>query len=210
MFERFTGSFSLDPVDQRPGRPWPPPALSGLVGYQALMDRFAGCTFDRGRYRLHDARSGPQAAQSIADAWPEYADRTIPFGFDWLGDHLTVDLARRDNGEPLVLLLEPGTGEALEVPTTFVAFHDEELVDHPDSALADGFFRQWAATHPEQLPLQHDQCVGYRVPLFLGGVDGVENLEVTDLDVYWSLMGQLRLGVRDLSPGSAIEEVSPE
>jgi hypothetical protein len=35
------------------------------------------------------------------------------------------------------------------------------------------------------------ECIGYRVPLFLGGSDTVENLEKVDLDVYWHLHGQL-------------------
>jgi hypothetical protein len=50
---------------------------------------------------------------------------------------------------------------------------------------------QWLAAHPAAI--QFDECVGSKVPLFLGGVDGVENLDVTDLDVYWTLTGQLRV-----------------
>jgi hypothetical protein len=40
-------------------------------------------------------------------------------------------------------MLEPGTGEVLEIPTTFMAFHEEELVDYQDAALAVEFFNQW-------------------------------------------------------------------
>ncbi|MGW6275929.1 hypothetical protein [Kribbella sp. NPDC055071] len=46
------------------------------------------------------------------------------------------------------------------------------------------------------------------MPLFLGGQDVTENLEVCDLDVYWSMRGQLRLAVRDLPPGTSVNEVS--
>lgn len=34
------------------------------------------------------------------------------------------------------MMLEPGTGEALVVPVPFSAFHDEELVDYTEEALA--------------------------------------------------------------------------
>jgi Domain of unknown function (DUF1851) len=51
------------------------------------------------------------------------------------------------------------------------------------------------------------QCVGYQVPLFLGGKDSLENLEITDLDVYWSLSGQLRQGTWVLPPGTAVVQV---
>jgi hypothetical protein len=41
-----------------------------------------------------------------------------------------------------------------------------------------------------------------------GGKDTVDNLEVIDLEVYWSLCGQLRQGTRNLLPGTSIGQVS--
>ena len=87
-------------------------------------------------------------------------------------------------------MYEVGTGEALEIPTPFSTFHDVEKVEHTAAALASTFFDGWADTSPA--PIRFDQCVGYRVPLFLGGADDLSNLSVTDLDVYWTVTGQLR------------------
>jgi Domain of unknown function (DUF1851)/SMI1 / KNR4 family (SUKH-1) len=210
MFEPFADRFAVDLVSQQPRSPWSVPALTEVTGYRELMDRFAGCTFERGLYRLHDARSGPRAARWIAEAFPEFAARALPFGFDWSGGQFAIDLARREGGEPQVLLLEPGTGEALKVAATFATFHDEELPQHTDAALGDDFFARWASTHAADLPLRHHRCVGYKVPLFLGGVDDVENLELVDLEVYWSLVGQLRLGAKDIPMKTTIGEVSIE
>jgi hypothetical protein len=50
-------------------------------------------------------------------------------------------------------------------------------------------------------------CVGYKVPLFLGGADGLANLEVIDLSVYVEICGQLRNKVRTLAPGQSIRSV---
>ncbi len=80
------------------------------------------------------------------------------------------------------MMLEPGTGEALEIPTSFVAFHNEELVDYRDAALASEFFCRWSSAQLEKLPLDHSNCVGYRTPLFLGGSDTLDDLEVVDFD----------------------------
>lgn len=103
--------------------------------------------------------------------------------------------------------MEPGTGEALEIPLTFSAFHDQ-LGDLREPALAAGFFEQWSSANPALLPVAPADCVGYRVPLFLGGKDTVDNLEVIDLAVYWSVCGQLRQGTRCLPAGTSIGEVS--
>ncbi len=60
--------------------------------------------------------------------------------------------------------------------------------EHSDAALALTFFEEARAAG---LLVSFDQCAGYRIPLFLGGKDEVENLEVIDLDVYWTIHGQL-------------------
>lgn len=182
MFDQFTSRFCVLPAGQHAGVAWCDPRLASAVGYLDLVERFAGCTFENGLYRLHDKHSGPACSALIAEAFPEFAPRTCPFGYDWLGRQFALDSGRIEDGEPLVLMLEPGTGQALEVPLPFAAFH-EQLDDFREPALAASFFAQWAQANPSQIPIVHSECVGYRVPLFLGGKDVVENLEVTDLEV---------------------------
>lgn len=121
MFERFLEGFQLLPPKQVTGVTWQEPRLLSADGYAALADRFAGCSFENGLYRLHDATSGPRALTWIADAFPEFASRACPFGYDWLGRQFAIDTGRQQAGQPLVLLLEPGTGEGLEIPLTFGA-----------------------------------------------------------------------------------------
>ena len=36
-----------------------------------------------------------------------------------------------------------------------------------------------------------EDCVGYKIPLFLGGNDEISNLEITDMEIYWGICGQL-------------------
>jgi hypothetical protein len=204
---RFEDEFRLLPAKQVAALAWQEPRLMAVDGYLELADRFAGCSFENGLYRLHDATSGPLALSWIAEAFPEFAGRVCPFGYDWLGRQFAVDAGRQQAGRPLVLLLEPGTGQALEIPRQFADFHSEELVQHRDAALASGFFEDWADAQGAVLPLAQGDCVGYRVPLFLGGRDTVDNLELLDLDVYWTLCAQLRRGTRHLPPGTSVTYV---
>ena len=106
-----------------------------------------------------------------------------------------------------MLLVEPGTGEVLEIPLSLGPFH-EQLDDLREAALAAGFFEQWSVANPISVPLRETDCVGYQVPLFLGGKDIVANLEVIDIEVYWTLCGQLRQGTRALPLHTSIREVS--
>lgn len=209
MFKPFRDEFRLLPPEQVAGPCWQEQRLLAADGYTALAASFAGCSFENGLYRLHDATSGPRALAWIVEAFPEFAGRACPFAYDWLGRQFAIDAARQEAGQPLVLVLEPGTGEALEIPVTFLAFHDEELVEYRDAALASAFFDAWAQAHAADVPIARGSCVGYRVPLFLGGRDSVDNLELIDIDVYWTICGQLRRGTMHLPGGTSIKDVSP-
>jgi len=91
-------------------------------------------------------------------------------------------------------MFEPGTGEALAIPCNLETFHDEELVEYGDAALASEFQERWLAN--DGAAPQYGQCIGYKKPLFLGGADELGNLEMFDVDVYWHLMAQLISKVR--------------
>ena len=117
----------------------------------------------------------------------------------------SLDFARKDGGEFLILMLEPGTGHALEIPVSYMDFHNQELVNYGNEALAAEFYEQWQGVGGEAPT--YEQCVGYKKPLFLGSNDTVDNLEVTDMSVYWSLVGQLLSKVRVLPEGTRVENV---
>lgn len=110
------------------------------------------------------------------------------------------------DGEQLVLLLEPGTGEALEVPANYSSFHTDELVHHADAAVANSFYRAWRLAGG--LAPAYDQCVGYKIPLFLGGEDEVSNLELCTFETYWGLSTQLLAQVRRLPEREPIGRVT--
>lgn len=208
MFEKFRAKYgAISDAVSAVSNAWRDDGFAGVEGYSEFASEFTGASFGGGLYRVHDDLSGPRGLSLIAEAFPEFAERVSPFGFDWLGRQFAVDAGRIEAGQPQVLLLEPGTGEALEIPLRFSAFHDEELIDYADAALASDFFDQWSAVNGQSLPLRRDQCVGYRVPLFLGGQDVVGNLELSDLDVYWSLCGQLRRGAVHLPLGTPVNQV---
>jgi len=163
-------------------------------------------TYLDGAYRLHRNEDVARFTQLAADAFPELATRIECFGADWLGRQFATDRGRIVAGRPQVLMLEPGTGEALEIPVDREAFHEEELLEEPDAVAAYSFFRQWLAGGGERPA--YAQCVGYKRPLYLGGSDDVTNLELNDFDVYWTIAGQLLTQVRGLPVGTRIGSVS--
>lgn len=78
---------------------------------------------------------------------------------------------------------------------------------YADACLDSEIYADWLASHPPVGPME---CAGYRIPLFLGGEDSLENMEVSDMEVYWDMTDQLWEAVKDLPEGTKIGNISFE
>ncbi|MEM9481594.1 MAG: T6SS immunity protein Tdi1 domain-containing protein [Verrucomicrobiota bacterium] len=165
------------------------PLEEHATGITELLSSSGGATFSNGLYRLHGSEDMARWTKTVEAAFPEYQGAIVCFGYDWLGRHFALD-TRSDEAQWPILLIEPGAGEAMQIPVSFANFHNIELVEYAPNALAEPFFAEWLSSGGAQP--RPNECIGYKTPLFLGGSDTIENLEVSDLDVYWHLCGQLR------------------
>lgn len=168
-----------------------------------LLLHFGGASFNNGLYKIMVENNMKTMQEFVVQAFPNFINRISGFAYDWLGRIFALDHARQEGGSSAVVMLEPGTGQALEIPCNLTTFHNSELIHYAEEALATTFYKQWllkggVAPH-------YDQCVGYKKMLFLGGKDAVENLEQSDLDVYWTLCGQLIRKTRGLRGSSGRE-----
>jgi hypothetical protein len=190
MFERFLGRFSRDGAIGCSGEellafidPLP-------VGFPDLVIRFAGATFGDGLYRLYEPHEIAKWTSAATDVFPELDGRIVCFGMNWLGYQFALDVQRHEDGEPLVLMLDPGSGEAVDIPATFVGFHEEIVLEYTDAILGSDLFEEWRAEgHP---PPRSGWCAGCRVQIFLGGADDVSNLELMEAEAFWNRSGRLR------------------
>ena len=171
-----------------------------------IIAAFGGKTFCYGLYRILRGDQISEATEAMEGVFPEFSKRIVPFGYDWLGRYFAVDLGRISGGAPQVLMLEVGAGEAMQIPTSIEDFHNIELVNYVDDALAFLFWNQWRENNSK--PLAYSTCVGYKVPLFLGGADDLTNLEIIDLSVYVHICGQLRSKILSLPAGQTIRRIS--
>ena len=187
MFEAFKSAFRSDGVSSASSSA--EPQATERPDLRLLLSELGGQSFNGGLYRTMAVHEQSDWQDRIELAFPSSRGRAICFGYDWLGRAFALDSQRVEDGRPLVLMLEPGTGEMLEIPANIETFHNEELVEFSDAALAVDFHGRWLAAGGAAP--RRDQCIGYRKPLFLGGADDLENLETSDIDLYWHLLGQV-------------------
>lgn len=152
---------------------------------ESFLKAFSGSSFKNGLYRIHDINDIAKWTKIVEDTFPKYKGNILVFGYDWLGRQFA-----QNSQTGKILLFEPGTGEVLNIPVDFVLFHDEEIAEYSEDSLASDFFEEWYESDGGG-DIPHDKCVGYKVPLFLNGEDNISNLELSDIEVYWGIMGQM-------------------
>jgi len=160
------------------------------------------CTFRGGLYRTHAIISSIHWAIIIENYFPAYLGKIIPFGYDWMGRQFC-----NYKGDPnLILMFDPATVEGYELEQNIIDFHNVDLVEDRESMLSDLLFDQVKRSLKIQ-KIPYQECVGYRVPLFLNGKDAVSNQELIDTEVYWETQCQLYNQIKNLPDGTKIGSV---
>lgn len=168
MFENFYKFAGINDINQ----------IEDIHGF---MEKYSGRTFLGGLYRIHNKKDIKKWNNIIGKSFPAAYNNVEVFGYDWAGRNFAVY-----DETNTVLIFEPGTGEAFDTGMDFFEFHDEEIPQNHTVCLMSEYFQEWKDS--SNCNIAHDQCVGYKVPLFLNGKDEVENLEVSDMEVYWEIM----------------------
>lgn len=155
--------------------------------YFTFLKYFGGRQFGNGLFRVFRQEKLQIWNDNVIMAYPQFSDQFELFAYDWLGRCFGIDLRVETRGN--ILMFEIGTNDVLEIPCQFLDFLNEEIPMHSEACLASEFYLDWLSHSGK--PVEYDRCIGYKVPLFLGGEDTIDNLENSDMDVYWHIISQV-------------------
>lgn len=120
---------------------------------------------------------------------------------DWMGRVFAVDASEKDaSGLSMVScfdLAEPGS---FCTDSNFDEFHEQVAVDRQYALLNMNQYEDWIKGNAP--PSDGVSCVGYKVPLFLGGEDCLDNQELLDRSVYLHILAELYQSVQNPSQDS--------
>ncbi len=219
--ESVTGSFATvfapDQAFDRSSGEWSESDTEAIFGtpsprYSGWIARSAHASYDKGLLRVLLPGGRPDLTtfnrpDGWTAAWPGMGGLSV-FAYDWLGRLHAIDAGGNWSRPGSVVRFSPGTGD-IESPTRKPSTLDEYLLDLlPKNArdwLSADYFEDWLAAGGR--PLNPTECAGYRIPLILGGEDDVPNLEIADLDVYLSFMGQIVTQTAHLPEGTVVDGV---
>jgi hypothetical protein len=155
-----------------------------------FLYKYGGKSFKDGLYRVFTKEEMVKWKDIITKSYIDFKGEFSPFSYDWLGRCFALDQREDSSHKGMILMFEIGTADVLEIPCDLLSFHNDEIPVYVDACLAVEFFKKWKKIDNSQLKM--NQCVGYKIPLFLGGEDTVENLEISDMEVYWHVLSSIK------------------
>jgi hypothetical protein len=164
-----------------------------------LLELFGNSSFNYGLYRIHSFESSVKWSILLGNYFKGYTNKIYPFGFDWMGRQFAIN----ELGDS-IFMFDPATMEDLVMKKDVLSFHNEELVQ---GLLAEELFSEILSSSNIKA-LNSDQCLGYKKPLFLGGIEEIENFQLQDIEVYWEVQYQLYNKVKDIPDGTKIGKIS--
>jgi hypothetical protein len=209
MFERFSAKYSPTPGASGPFPSWSIDDTRRLLGtdvppYTEFMRQLARSSFGGGLIRFLSPAVLPawNSEAGWQSHWRQWSSRLTVISVDWRGHQIGFDRGRLRDGQPLLGMLEVGSGEYFQIPASFEEYLDVELVEFSEESLAAGRYADWLSRGG--LAPKEGECVGYSQPLFLGGADSFDNMGITDLNVYVDIHGQLYEKVAGLPLGTKV------
>lgn len=163
-----------------------------------------GKSFESGLYSVYRFDEIDRATKLVENCFSGLRGNVIVFGYDWSGRQFLLDKRNNFEGESLVSVVDLGGGDGFDIPASVYDFHNVVLLESTEDVLAASFYNQWLENND---PVKSATCIGYKVPLFLGGEDLETNLEEIDLLVYLELCGQLMNKVKSLPDGKTIGSI---
>ena len=145
-----------------------------------FLENTSGKSFLNGLYTIFKQEDVEKWNGIIGEYFPDYKGSFLFFVYDWMGRIFVIE-----NNSNMVKMFDPEERTCYATDMDIVKFH-EEIVNDTDGMLSLNYFNQWLEKNNNKI-IKYGECVGFKVPLFLGGKDELDNLEEIDMDVYWTM-----------------------
>jgi len=171
----------------------PGPELNGVSDplFQEFWTRFNGCLVGDGLFQIFTPELSSQWHDQMQQFWPEFPFRGLCFGANSLGQIFFAEPGIVENSKLPIGFFSPTDGDVSLISDSMEEFIGQTISDseeHNEVFLL-LFFKEWLADGNQ--PPKYGECLGYVRPLFFGGKDVNENMEIIDMDVYWTVTGAI-------------------
>ena len=162
-------------------------------------------SFEKGLFRIHTLGSSFYWTEIVTEYFKKHKGKVYCFAFDWMGRQFAIDL----KGKNLIYMFDYATGESFIMAQTLNGFFEEDLFTYREDTLLVDLFENFFVKEKRSF-LEFDECITFKQPLFTGGEDNIENMEIGDIEVNWEINYQLFCKINKLSNNTLIKDISIE
>ena len=159
-----------------------------------LYKNFGGTTFSNGLLRIHTFESSNKWTDLLTNKYyKEFSGKLYCFAFNWQGCMFCINSSNTE-----LFIFDPATCEYFSLENANIEdFFNSIIFDYDDETFITDYFNE-TLQHLEMNQIEFKNSFGHRKPLFLGGIDDVENYEVIDTEVLWDLQIQIAENINEI------------
>ncbi len=174
--------------------------VEGAENVATFTETFSGKEFGNGVFKVFKKEEAEKWNGVVKEMFPDFEEKFLLFGYDWLGRFYATDAT-----ESIILVFDPSTNDIMDLENQFDFFVNKTLLKNANDILALKLYKKYLKNNNKP---SFANCVGYKVPLFLGGEDVLENFEETDMEVYWSISAQIIAQIKGKADGTVVDGFS--
>jgi len=166
-----------------------PPTMRDEMAKNGIGNLKIG-VYNDGVYTIVSREEANHLLVLVESVFKEEAGKIDVFAVDWMGRIFALDATSPDpTGQSTVVCFDLAEPVAFCTDVNFDDFHNKEAVDQQYALLNMNQYEEWIKGNAP--PSDGVSCVGYKIPLFLGGKDAVENQELSDRSVYLHILAEM-------------------
>ena len=151
-----------------------------------LINKIGGRSYENGLVRIHTVDSSEYWTELVVEYFTEYQDKVHCFAYDWCARQFALG---HKNNELTIYMFDPSSGEVYELESDIISFFNVDLVKFRNDTLLEDDFKSLVGS----MILDLNKVYGFKKSLFLGGEENLDNMELSDIEVYWEMCRQLYL-----------------
>jgi hypothetical protein len=166
-----------------------PPMMRDTMAKKGIMQLKIG-VYNNGVYTIVSRDEASALLALVESVFEGMAGKIDIFAVDWMGRIFATDATTLDaTGLNIVTCFDLAEPNGFYTDANFDDFHNKVAVDRQESLFNMDQYEEWIKGNAS--PSDGVSCVGYKIPLFLGGEDAVENQELSDRSVYLHILAEM-------------------
>ena len=152
-------------------------------------------TYNDGIYTIVSREEAEKLLPLVESVFPHIKGQIDIIAVDWMARVFAVDASAKDaSGLSTVSCYDLAAPSSFFTDSNFDEFHEQVAVDQQYALFNINQYEDWIKGNAP--PSDGVSCVGYKIPLFLGGEDALENQELSDRSVYLHILAEMHRSMK--------------